>query len=218
MDWWVTSWLQISPVFLICWIVWVLLSICLHELAHGWAAIWQGDDTPIIQNRMTLNPLVHMGGPSLLMFAICGIAWGAMPVNPYKFRWRRYGDVMVSGAGPAMNLLIAIITMTTYAVIFHFVSGNPSNFLFNIHIFLWSGAYLNIVLAVFNLVPVPPLDGSRILASLSYKAEQFYAQPQVQNLSLFALLILFFWGSKYIFAWADAVFDWYITTFSYILP
>jgi hypothetical protein len=68
---------------LIAWIFWVIFSICLHELAHGWAALWQGDHTPRRLGHMTMNPLVHMGGWSLIAFAIIGIAWGAMPVSEF---------------------------------------------------------------------------------------------------------------------------------------
>ena len=74
MSWWVSNFAQSGHyVELVSWIFWVLLSITLHELAHGWAAIWQGDDTPIRLNRMTANPIAHMGLPSLVVFALCGI-------------------------------------------------------------------------------------------------------------------------------------------------
>src|SRR5688572_29409894 len=91
---------------LVSWIFWVLFSITLHELAHGWAALWQGDDTPRRLGRMTPNPIVHMGWVSLLMFAIVGIAWGVMPVDPSRFRWKRKGRTIVYGAGPAMNVAL----------------------------------------------------------------------------------------------------------------
>ena len=81
MGWWVTDALSVSPVLLISWVVWVIGSIVLHELAHGWAAISRGDRTPIERGHMTWNPLIHMGGMSLLVFAVVGIAWGMMPVN-----------------------------------------------------------------------------------------------------------------------------------------
>ena len=76
MNWWVHNYWQAGMrIELISQIFWVLFAITLHELAHGWAAIWQGDRTPIEMNRMTANPLVQMGPHSLLIFALCGIAW-----------------------------------------------------------------------------------------------------------------------------------------------
>jgi Zn-dependent protease len=148
-----------------CVVVTVIISIVLHELAHGWAAIWQGDDTPRMQGHMTPNPMVHMGGFSLLMLALVGIAFGAMPVNPRNFR-SRYGDALVSAAGPAMNLLLAFIALTALAVWFKTTGGMArTGTIHNAQEFLWIFGYFNIALALFNLVPVPPLDGSRILGN-----------------------------------------------------
>ena len=99
MTWWVHQLYQDGRVVeLISWVFWVILSITLHELAHGWAALWQGDDTPRRMHRMTANPLVHMGGWSLLLFAVVGIAWGVMPTDPSRYRWRRRGRIVVAGA------------------------------------------------------------------------------------------------------------------------
>ena len=98
-----------------CVVVTVIISIVLHELAHGWAAIWQGDDTPRIAGHMTPDPMVHMGGMSLLMLALVGMAFGAMPVNPRNFR-SRYGDALVSAAGPAMNFLLAMVAQIILGV------------------------------------------------------------------------------------------------------
>ncbi|MDP7006011.1 MAG: hypothetical protein QF718_07365, partial [Phycisphaerales bacterium] len=85
--WWVHElWNAGRGTELVSWIFWVIASITLHELAHGWAAIWEGDDTPRVTGHMSANPIVHMGLPSLILFLILGIAWGMMPVNPYRFR------------------------------------------------------------------------------------------------------------------------------------
>src|SRR5262249_8984123 len=109
-NWWVAEIWNQSPVLLVSWIVWVIGSIVLHELAHGWAALWCGDRTPIETGHMTWNPLVHMGQMSLLMFALVGIAWGQMPVDPSRFRGR-YDDAKVALAGPLMNLALAITAL-----------------------------------------------------------------------------------------------------------
>lgn len=106
--WWVSAYWEADPALLVSWVFWVIVSIVLHELAHGWVAIRLGDRTPIETGRMTWNPLVHMGQTSLIVFALVGIAWGMMPVNPSSLRGR-YGDAWVSLAGPAMNLALALV-------------------------------------------------------------------------------------------------------------
>ena len=119
MSWWVHEEFRAGGlVAVLSWAFWVIFSITLHELGHGWAAIRQGDDTPRRFGRMTLNPLVHMGVPSLVMFALIGIAWGAMPVEPSRFRWGRRGRVLVSAAG--MTLLA---TPTADSGYWHFLAG-----------------------------------------------------------------------------------------------
>ena len=155
---------QQQQLFFGCVVVTVVISIVLHELAHGWAAIWQGDDTPRQMGHMTGDPMVHMGGFSLLMLALVGMAFGLMPVNPRNFR-SRYGDALVSAAGPAMNFLLALVALTVLAVWVK-ISGSaiegPSK---NGQFFLQIFGTTNIALGIFNLLPVPPLDGSTVLGN-----------------------------------------------------
>ena len=153
-----------SQLFFGCVVITVVISIVLHELAHGWAAIWQGDDTPQQMGHMTGDPMVHMGGFSLLMLALVGMAFGAMPVNPGNFR-SRYGDALVSAAGPAMNFLLALVALTALAVWVKIsgttIEGPSKNGQFFLQIF----GTTNIALGIFNLLPVPPLDGSTVLGN-----------------------------------------------------
>jgi Zn-dependent protease len=178
---------------LVSWIFWVLFSITLHELAHGWAALWQGDDTPRRFGRMTPNPIVHMGWMSLLMFAIVGIAWGVMPTDPSKYRWKRRGRIVVAGAGPAMNIAIALVALTATAMWTQY--GPPAEPLYrNMQMFLLTGGWLNLTLAAFNLLPVPPLDGSGILMGLSYRSYHFFQKPEIQMYGMFVLMAIFISG------------------------
>lgn len=208
MTWWVHDLFQQGRIVeLISWIFWVIFSITMHELAHGWAALWQGDDTPRRLNRLTANPLVHMGGTSLLVFLIIGIAWGVMPVDPSRFRWGRRGRVVVSAAGPAMNLLLASMALT---LLIGWLALGPQggNLSRNLAIFLFTGGWLNILLAFFNLLPIPPLDGSSILSGLSIRAYRFYARPQAVMLGMFILMAVFYltplggliWGGSQVLA------------------
>jgi len=172
-SWWVLRVLESGgPPFLIAHVIWVIASITLHELAHGWAAIKRGDMTPVETGHMTWNPLVHMGPMSLLMFAVTGIAWGLMPVDPSRMRGR-YADAAVAFAGPLMNISLAVICIVASAVLIHFAppSGGslwkPESTTDSLLLFFAIGCFLNIGLGLFNLLPAPPLDGSHILSNFS---------------------------------------------------
>ena len=205
MGWWVYDIYHTDPMLLVAWVVWVIGSICLHELGHGVAAIKLGDRTPIEFGHMTWNPLVHMGRMSLLIFVIVGIAWGAMPVNPSRMRGR-YADTWVSLAGPAVNLALACICIVVVALwqmlLGHTVLGSsvPALFAKNFDTFFYAGAFLNIALFIFNLVPAPPLDGSRILADLvpGYR-RLFFEDERGAMLGLGLLVLLFVFGADVVF-------------------
>jgi Zn-dependent protease len=194
MHWWVADLLESKQyALLISQVFWVLFSITMHELAHGWAAIWQGDNTPRQYRRMTMNPVVHMGQWSLIMFALVGIAWGVMPVDPSRFRWKRRGRIVVSGAGPAMNIVLGFIVLTGTAFWLQYgPMTQPLND--NVRIFLFTGGWLNLFLAVFNLLPVPPFDGASILMGTSMRFYRLYQHPQVQSVSFFVILVVFMSG------------------------
>lgn len=158
---------------LMAWVIWVIVSITLHELSHGWAAISRGDDTPIHTGHMTWNPVVHMGPTSLLIFAVAGFAWGAMPVDPSRFRGR-YADAWVAFCGPLMNIGLALLCVVLGGVAVTLLQSPKvggglvdPGVVHNIDIFFRIGCVLNVMLAIFNLLPAPPLDGSRILANFS---------------------------------------------------
>jgi len=193
-SWWVHDLYQQGRVIeLISWIFWVIFSITMHELAHGWAALWQGDDTPRRLQRMTMNPLVHMGPWSLVIFAVIGIAWGVMPADPSRFRSGRRGRVYVSGAGPAMNIVLCFLALTLLIVWLAF-GPRGSEVYRGVAVFLWTGGWLNIILAILNLLPIPPLDGASVLAGLSWRMYRLYQHPQAQMAGMLFILLVFFTG------------------------
>ena len=183
--------LQDNPLFYVSVIVTVVVSIVLHELAHGWAAIWQGDDTPVQSGHMNVNPLVHMGGFSLALLVMVGISYGQMPVNPSRFR-SRYGDALVGSAGPAMNLLLAFLGLTSLGLWQQFDSGSLSQIQINAQDFLGIFGTTNIVLCLFNLIPVPPLDGSSILANFHQGYAKFASDPTKQQVFMFLFIFTIF--------------------------
>jgi len=211
--WWVHNyWNAGLATDLIAWIFWVLASISLHELAHGWAAMWEGDDTPRKTGHMTANPVVHMGVPSIVVFLIIGIAWGMMPVNPYRFRHGKWGRIFVSAAGPLMNLIIAFVTLTALGIIASM--ADQSEGVNHLIIFLFTGGFINFVLFAFNLLPIPPLDGSTILSNLFPEIGKLYSKPQAPMIGLFLMLMLvmsnagnalFLWAHKAAGGYSDFV-------------
>lgn len=148
----------------------IVLSAVLHEYAHGWTAYQLGDSTAKDAGRLTLNPVAHMDlfgtviVPLFLLFTSGAfIGWAKpVPYNPYNLRDQKHGSLKVAFAGPAANLLIAL-TLGIILRIFlkSFASLNPL-----LPVFIGLTVYVNIFLALFNLLPFPPLDGSKIFADL----------------------------------------------------
>ena len=162
-------------------VVSVVVSIVLHELAHGWAAIRLGDRTPIEQGRMTGNPLVHMGLISILAVFLMGLAWGAMPIDRTRVRGR-HAEAIVAVAGPATNFVLAVLATigALLAIRFGF-NGAEEDWKRNLVTLLEVAAWSNIALMLFNLLPVPPLDGSHILASFHRGLRRVHQQPRQQR-------------------------------------
>ncbi|MEQ9617302.1 MAG: site-2 protease family protein [Phycisphaerales bacterium] len=211
-SWWVANYLEHAPALLVSQVVWVIGSICLHELAHGWAAIRHGDDTPIVTGHMTWSPLVHMGPWSLLMFAVVGIAWGLMPVNPSRMRGR-HAEAVVALAGPAMNIALATLSIVLGGIWVSYGEFAGPALYENFRTFFVAGVYLNLILAVFNLLPVPPLDGSRILAHYVPRYRNLIRDPRAQTVSLILFLIVFFNAGEYI--WGPAI-DAAVTSIEFV--
>lgn len=174
-----------DPLFFFRLILIVITSITLHELAHGWVALSQGDDTPKRSGHMTLNPIVHMGWESIIFLCIGGIAWGQMPVNPSRFRRKKIGNILVSAAGPLLNLALSIIFIVLLKLDLSFLSVRILS-----REFLYLGAYVNLTLFMFNLLPFPPLDGFHVYSELFPQLKPLEGSP----LGLFALVILFLSG------------------------
>ena len=147
----------------------VLMSITLHEYAHGWMAVRSGDSTAEDAGRLTLNPLAHIDLIwtiicPILMLMFLGFALGAarpVPVNPYNFRNLKRDWRLVSAAGVAVNFLLAVI-LSLFLRFFQATSGGQLTYG---TIVLGMGVITNFALFVFNLIPVPPLDGSKLLRS-----------------------------------------------------
>lgn len=207
MTWWPLALYEQSPVLLVSWIFWVIASITLHELAHGWTAIRHGDDTPILTGHMTVNPIVHMGPMSLVAFALLGFAWGAMPIDPTRLRGR-HAEAMVAGAGPVMNVGLAGICVLCSCLVLRYLPplGVSFDIAQRLHLFFFAGGMLNVVLALFNLAPIPPLDGSRIAAAYSRRYVDFAQSSLGQGVLFIAMALMFFTSGRVLFPMAARVF------------
>lgn len=168
-----------NPVLFFRYIAIIIISITLHELAHGFAAIAQGDNTPKEAGHMTLNPIVHMGWESIIFLCVAGMAWGQMPVNPYKFRNGRISDILVSAAGPLSNLALGLIFIILLWIFYDSALVSKE--------FLYLAARINLTLFFFNMLPIPPLDGFSIFSNIFPELKQLQGTP----VGMFGLMIIF---------------------------
>lgn len=139
-------------------------AITVHEYAHGWVAYKLGDPTAKNMGRLTLNPLAHLDPLGALMMIFCRFGWAnPVPVNPYYFDDPKRDMVLVSVAGPLSNIVFAFIVATIYPLMYAFLPLSVTMYLTPL---LITCIMMNINFAVFNLIPFPPLDGSKILFSV----------------------------------------------------
>ena len=145
-------------------VVAALFAIILHEIAHGLVSTWLGDPTPKRQGRLSLNPLKHLDPIGTLCLIFFHVGWAKpVVVNPDYYKNKKRGMALVALAGPLMNFLVAIFSIIIMAI---FVKVNAySNVLIIIYNFLLYFSVINLGLGLFNLIPIPPLDGSRILGA-----------------------------------------------------
>ncbi len=175
----------------------LLVSLVLHELAHAWVATWLGDPSPRADGRLSFNPIVHLDPLGTAMFVITAFisdfifGW-AKPVmiNPRHFRRPQVDMAIVAAAGPATNLLLAL------GCVAWVIHGNPEGTLEEVLIRAFE---VNVVLGIFNLIPIPPLDGSRIVgAILPRRVHVRWSQlDHVGIIAIFALIFVFneqFWN------------------------
>lgn len=166
----------------------VFIGFSFHEFAHALVAYRMGDDTAKNNGRLTLDPIAHIDPIGILMLIVFKFGWAKpVPINPGNFKKRKQGIILVSLAGPMMNFIVAIISLLMYVLVY-FKFGIQNIIFDRIMINIY---FINIGLGIFNLIPLPPLDGSKILAGilpvrLEYK---FY---QYEQYSYILLLILIF--------------------------
>ncbi|MBN1203450.1 MAG: site-2 protease family protein [Myxococcaceae bacterium] len=190
----------------------LVLSLTVHEFAHAWSAWKLGDDTAAMQGRLTLNPVPHIDPIGTLLLPLLGIPFGwakPVPINPARFRREvnmTTGMMLTAVAGPASNLLLAIASAVSYGLTLrwapHALAANPG-----LQQFLFTAMVMNVGLAIFNMLPVPPLDGSRVVEGLlPYRMRG--AWERVVQLSPLLLLAVIFFGRGLISGPARYMMGW----------
>ena len=173
------------------WLPAILIALTFHEFAHGLVADWLGDRTPYNQGRLTLNPLPHIDWMGFLMLMIFKFGWAKpVQVDPRNFKGvsMKTGMMLVSLAGPGMNMLLAFLGMLALKLLTPYQAGQWTGLLIPL---LQPLVYINLILAAFNLIPVPPLDGSKILAGIlpDSGAQLMYSLEQYGPLILLLLIV-----------------------------
>ena len=177
----IIQYLNSEPTLFVALLICLVFSLCFHEYAHGLVAFYCGDDTAYKKGRLTLNPLAHLDPMGSMMILFIGIGYAKpVPVNPYKLNNPRIDLIKVAAAGPISNLILTFIGI----FLIHVLQPSNNEILYTfLNIFI----YINAALAVFNLLPVYPLDGGQIFGNiLSQKYPKF-----AQNLLTYGPKILF---------------------------
>lgn len=194
------DWGQIDLGWILINVVVLLFSLSLHESAHAWTADRLGDGTARRLGRVTLNPLVHVDPIGTILFPLLGLLSGwalfgwakPVPVNPVNFQHPRRDHLLVAAAGPISNLLAVAVFLVGLKLLAAAGPLEPHPILSPLRLVCQAGLILNVILAVFNLIPVPPLDGSWIVSGLL--PEEFSRLLEAVRPYGFLILLLLLWS------------------------
>lgn len=198
----------------------ILVSMTLHEVMHGFAAYWLGDDTAKHLGRLTLNPIKHIDPfltillPLLLIAAGGPVFGGAKPVpfNPSRLRYGEWGVALVAIAGPLTNIVLAFLGFGV-AVLLGVTNFSGSSDMLSMALILF--VQINLGFAVFNMLPLPPLDGSRVLYAL---APEFVRRGMeaIEQFGIFAVFLIIFLANSLIITYILGGVEFFLTVFSWI--
>lgn len=197
----IINYLFTDPLFFIIWVLGIVFAITVHEFCHAWSAQLLGDKTAKYLGRVTLNPLAHLDLYGFIFLLVAGFGWGKpVPVNPYNLKRGKWGQIIVSLAGVGVNLATALVAGLAIKLLLLYTSIGADNLLIAFLVIL---VQLSVVLLVFNLLPIPPLDGSKVLTAVlpprfnSFKLKLERYGPMV----LLGLIFIDYISNAGIFAW-----------------
>ncbi len=204
-----TNGLSMDLIVNLCARVFVIFCVLpIHEFAHALVAYKLGDQTARLQGRLTTNPLAHIDPMGALLILLVGFGYAKpVPVNMRNFKNRKAGMAITAAAGPISNLIVAFVFMIGYCLVYKFTNYNLEGAAYFIALFLSYAISINISLAVFNLIPVPPLDGSRILTAILpnkyyYKIMRYERQLVMVVFVLIILGVLdtpIYWATSHVY-------------------
>ena len=182
----------------------VLIALTFHECAHGFVAYKLGDPTAKAMGRLSLNPIKHLDPIGAICMLLCGFGWARpVPIDPRYFKYRKLGMAISALAGPLSNLLLAFFGCLLYSFSWNLLSGHSfhTNFIYYLALawltFIENFAWLNIALAIFNLIPLPPLDGSRIF-SVFLPEKQYFGLMRYESYIAIGFFIILLVDSRFL--------------------
>lgn len=169
-----------------------LIALTGHEFAHGWVSEKLGDPTPRMQGRLTFNPLAHLDLVGTLLMIITGFGWAKpVQVDPRYYKDRKRGMAITAAAGPLANLIMAFLALIVYAIVFVVCTkaGFGDSIIRGVGTFAQLFAIRNLCFMVFNIIPIPPLDGAKILGML-LPNRAYYTMLQYERYSMLLIMVL----------------------------
>jgi Zn-dependent protease len=200
-----------DPLLFLIWAAALISAVTVHEFAHALTAVRLGDPTPRLQGRLTLNPLAHLDPLGTLMLLLVRFGWGKpVQFDPFNLENPRRDSAIISLAGPASNLLLASVLSVILRI--SIMPFSPISFL---SAYIPPFIMLNVVLAIFNLIPVHPLDGGKILVALLPVRDAARADVFMQKYGIFILILLIFpfFGSSLVFSILSPVINFLLSIY-----
>lgn len=204
-----------SPLGFFIWIGAILIALTIHEFSHALAAYSLGDTTAKDAGRLTLNPLSHIDWIGLLALIFIGIGWGKpVPFNPYNLRNQKWGPTIVAFAGPLANFTMASLSFGVLKFLKIIVQLPVTNLLVQ---FLFVLLFIDIVLMLFNLIPIPPLDGSKFLFAILSAPKYFRTRQWLETRGTLILLLIILADSFLGIHILSGFFNWVIINISKLI-
>jgi len=210
----ILSLLQSNPLVALAFVIGLVLGISIHEAAHAFVAYRLGDPTGKIAGRLTLNPAAHLDPIGTIALLVVGFGWGKpTPFDPFNLKNIKRDSALISVAGAASNFLLALILALPYLIAYY--TGSLNNSILGIYQIISIAIWINLILGVFNLIPVHPLDGFKVLAGLLPR-DWYYDFIQTERYGIFILILLLFTGmvGRILFPAVSVLFNFLIPSFT----